>query len=190
VTSFQSDAMHQEFTLKDGSTLIVRDATFNDAIALNQMVAKVFGSTDQVLTSVAEFKKIGTLELQLKRIKNYTESVGKCLFVAEIDQKMVGTLDFWNGHRKRIAHTGEYGMGVLPDYRNKGIGTCLIEVLLKWAKENPLIEKVKLGVFSTNTRGIHLYKKMGFIEEGRKIDEVKTENGSYIDVIDMYIKTT
>jgi RimJ/RimL family protein N-acetyltransferase len=181
--------MRQEFTLKDGSTLIVRDATFNDVIALNQMIGKVFGSTDQVLTSVAEFKKMITLELQLKRIKNYTEAIGKCIFVAEIDKKMVGTLDFWNGERKRVEHTGEFGMGVLLDYRNKGIGKCLIEVLLQWAKENSIIEKVKLGVFDSNARGIHLYKKMGFIEEGRKVDEAKTEDGGYLDVIEMYIKT-
>ena len=54
------------------------------------------------------------------------------------------------------------------------------------AHENPIIEKMKLGVFASNERGIHLYTKMGFIEEGRKVDEIKNADGEYIDVIEMY----
>ncbi len=178
--------MRQSFTLQDGTVLMIREVTFNDALGINHLGTMIFSSTDQVLTSPEEFRKDGTFENQLKRIKNYSEAAGKCIFVAEIEGRIVGMIDFWNGHRKRIEHTGEFGMGVHPDYRNKGIGKCLIEMLLKWAKENPMIEKVKLGVFSTNARGIHLYTKMGFVEEGRKVNEVKTEEGKYIDVIEMY----
>lgn len=174
------------FILKDGTPLIVREITFQDALSLNEMAARVFGSSNQVLTSLEEFKQTSTLEVQLKRIKHYSEAIGKCIFVAEVDRQLVGTLDFWNGDRKRIEHTGEFGMGVVPEYRDLGIGACLIKVLLKWAKENPIIEKVKLGVFATNHRGIHLYKKMGFIEEGRRVAEIKMADGNYFDVIEMY----
>lgn len=43
-----------------------------------------------------------------------------------------------------------------------------------------------LGVFSTNHRAISLYKKMGFLEEGRKIFEFKLNDGEYIDDVIMY----
>jgi ribosomal protein S18 acetylase RimI-like enzyme len=62
----------------------------------------------------------------------------------------------------------------------------LLTALLEWAERNPLIEKVSLGVFSTNYRAISLYKSMGFIEEGRKIKEFKTSENEYIDDILMY----
>lgn len=68
-------------------------------------------------------------------------------------------------------------MMVDKNFRDKGIGKLLIKGLLDWAESNPLIEKVSLGVFSTNKRAIALYKKMGFIEEGRKIKEFKMDNG-------------
>lgn len=178
--------MHRMFILKDGTPLLIRPVTYNDVVDLNVLVAKVFGSSDQVLTSPEEFEASGGLDAQLQRIKHYSESIGKCIFVAEIDRKLVGTIDFWNGYRKRIEHTGEFGMGVLPEYRDMGIGAKLIEVLLEWAKENPIIEKVKLGVFATNERAVHLYKKMGFVEEGRCVREVKMGDGTYIDVIEMY----
>ena len=179
--------MHQMFSLKNGTSLIVREANYNDAIFINQMIAQIFSTTDQVLTSLDEFRNSMTLNEQLTRIKDYLESPCKCLLVAEVGQKLVGTLDFWNGHRKRIEHTGEFGMGVVSEYRNLGVGKCMIEFLLKWATENPIIEKVKLCVFASNENGIHLYKKMGFIEEGRRIAEIKMEDGKYLDVIEMYV---
>lgn len=178
--------MRELFILKNGHSLLVREATFQDALPLNQMVAQIFGSSDQVLTSLEEFQVSGTLQAQLKRIKHFSEAIGKCIFVAEIDRELVGTIDFWNGYRKRIEHTGEFGMGVLPQYRDQGIGACLIQVLLKWAVANPVIEKVKLGVFANNLRAIHLYQKMGFVEEGRRVAEIKMSDGQYHDVVEMY----
>jgi len=62
----------------------------------------------------------------------------------------------------------------------------LLEKLLKWAELNPYIEKISLGVFSTNESAIALYKKMGFVEEGRKINEIKLNDKQYIDDVLMY----
>lgn len=77
-------------------------------------------------------------------------------------------------------------MMILKKYRGLGIGKCLLEQLLKWAECNPYIEKISLGVFSTNESAIALYKKMGFVEEGRKINEIKLNDKQYIDDVLMY----
>ena len=68
-------------------------------------------------------------------------------------------------------------MSISKNYRGIGIGKALLKALLDWAKENPLIEKVSLGVLSTNQRAISLYKQMGFLEEGRLIKEYKLNHG-------------
>ena len=57
--------------------------------------------------------------------------------------------------------------------------------ITNWAEQNRYIEKVSLGVFSTNINAISLYKKMGFIEE-EKISEVKLNDKKYIDDVLMY----
>lgn len=108
------------------------------------------------------------------------------MLVAETRNQIVGWIVFRSPGRARLSHTGSIGMMIDKDFRNMGIGKLLIKGILDWATSNPLIEKVCLGVFSTNERAVALYKKMGFIEEGRKIKEFKLDNGEYVDDILMY----
>jgi RimJ/RimL family protein N-acetyltransferase len=44
-----------------------------------------------------------------------------------------------------------------------------------------------LQVFATNENAIKLYKKLGFIEEGRHIKAIKQLDGEYVDIVQMYI---
>lgn len=175
------------FVIKDGRPLIVRAANFQDALDLNAMAANIYGSSNEVVTTLDEFQQHNNFQAQLQRIKYYQEHQGKCLLVAELEGRLVGMIDFDNGNKQRIQHTGEVGMGVIKGCRNQGIGRCLFESLIQWARENPLIEKMKLQVFVSNERGIHLYKDLGFQEEGRRSYEIKMADGSYLDVIDMYL---
>ena len=77
-------------------------------------------------------------------------------------------------------------MSVERAWRGKGVGEGLLHTLMEWAKENPLIEKVGLSVLSSNTRAIGLYKKAGFVEEGRRPREIKMGHGEYVDEILMF----
>ncbi|MEK6454291.1 N-acetyltransferase [Caldifermentibacillus hisashii] len=74
-------------------------------------------------------------------------------------------------------------MSVAQEYRNLGVGRALLKILLNWAKDNPIIEKVYLEVFAKNTAAIALYKKSGFIEEGRKVKGVKIDQQTYDDIL-------
>lgn len=178
--------MRELFVLKNGNTTLVREATAQDALDLNTLVRNIYGTADTVLTSLEEFKNMDSLNSQLQRIHHYQNALGHLLLVAEIDGQIVGTLDFTNGHRQRIAHTGDFGMGVAPNFQNQGIGRCLIKVMLDWAAKDPIIEKVKLTAFANNHNGLHLYKSLGFVEEGRGVQEIKMEEDNYLDVINMY----
>ena len=56
--------------------------------------------------------------------------------------EMNGQLNFSNGNKERIAHTGEFGMGVHKGYRGLGIGRLLLESLIQWCRKNETIEKI------------------------------------------------
>ena len=68
----------------------------------------------------------------------------------------------------------------------KEIATVLLQSLIDWAAAKPLIEKIGLTVHANNENAIRLYRKFGFIEEGRRSKELKLGPDIYVDDILMY----
>ncbi len=75
---------------------------------------------------------------------------------------------------------------MVKEWRGRGVGTALLKSLLEWATAHPLIEKVWLEVFATNERAIRLYRKLGFVEEGVRPQDIKLGPGRYVDTLAMY----
>lgn len=162
----------------------VRVAVEEDAATMLEIQKEVLAEEDFLITTVEEFQQ--TIDGQKEWIQAKLANERETIFIAQYEEKMVGWLIFQSPHRKRLAHTGTFGMMVLKEYRGLGIGKLLLEKMITWAEHNPYIEKISLGVFSTNERAIALYKKMGFVEEGRKINEIKLHDNEYIDDVLMY----
>jgi ribosomal protein S18 acetylase RimI-like enzyme len=91
---------------------------------------------------------------------------GNPIVFAMDGEQLVGWCDITRPDTQISAHCGHLGMGVLSDYRGKGIGTQLIRAALKAASEAN-IPRVELTVYANNTAAIGLYRKVGFVEEGR-----------------------
>ncbi|MFD0047996.1 GNAT family N-acetyltransferase [Actinomycetes bacterium NPDC127524] len=163
---------------------LIRPGVLEDAEAILHMQSSVISEGDYLITVSGEFNK--TLGQQRSWMKGIIENERETLLVAELDGEVAGWIVFQTQNRKRMTHTGSVGMMVSKNCRGRRIGRLLLHALLDWAKQNPLIEKVSLGVFSTNQRALSLYKSMGFVEEGRKIREFKLGDNQYIDDILMY----
>ena len=129
---------------------------------------------------------------EIKSSAHTVEKLGKLiahpdqlLILAFLEDKLIGNLDFHIGKRKRLAHGGGFGMSVHPDFRGLGVGKALLGQLIQWAEANPRLERVELNVLASNQAAIGLYKKLGFIEEGRKVDAIKYDDGRYVDDLQM-----
>jgi len=79
---------------------------------------------------------------------------------------------------------GELGMMVADGWRGRGVGTALVAAAIDWARERGL-HKVTLGVFPHNDAAIALYRKFGFVEEGRLTNHIRRASGELWDVIEM-----
>src|SRR6185437_15257984 len=79
--------------------------------------------------------------------------------------QVIGWADITPSSNPRLAHRGFLGMGLIKDFRGKGLGTQLLTKALQHAKEIGL-EKVELSVFTDNAAAIGLYRKCGFREIG------------------------
>ena len=141
---------------KNDIKVIIRTGQLDDAKALLDIQKEVVLEKEYLITVTEEFQN--TTEQQRDWIRKIIENERETIIVAEIEGNIVGWTVFQSSNRRRLLHTGSFGMMIHKDYRGMGIGKLLIKELLNWAEKNPLIEKVSLGVFSTNRRAISLYR--------------------------------
>lgn len=175
------------YLTKDGRSYQIRRPVEGDADGIIAYSKEVFGSTDQVLTLPEEYTI--TTENEKAWINNFNTNPDALALLAVCEEQIIGLLFFMPNTKIKNRHTGEFGVNVHPQFRSVGVGKQLIAWLLAWAKENSRIEKVYLHVFATNHSAIHLYKSLGFAEEGRHIKAIKQPTGEYVDVLQMYVET-
>lgn len=129
----------------------------------------------------------GTLQIPLmplsERAARYTPGPEVRMVVAELDGDVVGHagLILLRGRRQHVA---DIGIGVDEDFQGRGIGGKLMEALLDLADNWYNIARVELTVYADNAGAIHLYKKLGFVEEGRHRGYAFRE-GEYVDALSM-----
>jgi RimJ/RimL family protein N-acetyltransferase len=168
----------------DINMITIRRGRPEDAEALLNHTVQILQESENMLTVPEEFK--ATVEEEREWILMH-DRPGNLLLTAWSGKELAGVLNFTRKTRKKVSHIGMFGISIKEKYCNQGIGKQLIGTCLEWAKAEQGIEKVCLEVFSHNERGIHLYKKMGFQEEGRRIRHVRNCDGSYSDELLMYV---
>ena len=79
---------------------------------------------------------------------------------------------------------GDFGMLVDRDWRGRGVGSALLQAAIGWARGQGL-HKLCLEVFAHNAAAIAVYRKSGFVEEGRRVKQYRRANGELWDSIIM-----
>jgi RimJ/RimL family protein N-acetyltransferase len=79
---------------------------------------------------------------------------------------------------------GELGMAVVRDWRGRGVGSALLTAAIDFARERGL-HKLILSVFAHNAAAIALYRKHGFVDEGRRVKQYRRTSGELWDTIEM-----
>lgn len=153
-----------------------------DAPELIIDVKKVADETDFLTFDSSEFNK--TIEEEERIIEEHNSAKNQLFIIAKLDDKVIGMLNVHSSKRKRLEHIGEFGISVLKEYWNKGVGNALMTYTINWAKESGVIKKLNLRVLVTNESAISLYKKKGFKIEGTISRDVKI-NDSFYDTYQM-----
>jgi RimJ/RimL family protein N-acetyltransferase len=102
--------------------------------------------------------------------------------VAETDSKVVASSDIQilSEDENQI---GLIGIAVSNGFRNLGIGTEIMKTMAEQASLFGL-KILKVSVFGTNNKAIHLYEKLGFVPVHRILKK-HYRNGRFIDEIIM-----
>jgi ribosomal-protein-serine acetyltransferase len=169
-------------TLRDGRAVAVREAEPDDAAAVLRFRASMVGDRN-LGTSVGELHDtVNTQEQFLVQAHDQPRSLA---LLAMCTTEVVGLLTFAAGERRKLAHHGSFGVMVAPHCQGQGIGSALILRLLAWARETKGLEKVRLSVHGQNTAAQRLYERLGFVQEGRLLRNVKQDDGTYDDEVVM-----
>ena len=170
-------------TDRNDRSFLIRTAQPDDAETLLAYIRPVAEETEFFVIEHDEFP--ATVDEERTWIQEHLDHPGKIILLAEADGAIIGSVTFEVGSFRRVSHRGNLGLAVVREWRERGVGTTLLQVLLEWAESNPVIEKVCLDVFATNNAAIRLYKRLGFDEEGRRARDIKRGPDDYVDTVTM-----
>lgn len=131
-----------------------------------------FIRTEEVRWTVSQMRK------RFRRSKTRDE----LNLVAIAGGRLIGTL--WIGRESHpiTRHVASLGMSVEKDWRSRGIGSALMSEAFRWARWAD-IEKIALTVYPHNQPAASLYKKFGFLEEGRLVGHSKKSYGYEDEIV-------
>lgn len=147
----------------------VRPATDDDRLVLARQFAAVAEERDGIATEPP-------LDVELRAQQWLLDG----FLVAVVDGAIVGSIKV-DASRHGF---GDLGMAVVKEWRGRGVGTALMEAAIRWARERGL-HKLSLEVFPHNAAGIALYRKFGFVEEGRRVKQFRRQSGELWDSVVM-----
>lgn len=143
-------------------SIVIEKASCADAAAMLAYLRQIGGETDN-LTFGAEGLPL-TAEEEAEHIKQAENSRDEIMLIAKDDGRIVGDAGLSRLPR-RMQHRGDLGIAVLQAYWNKGVGSLLLDAIIRFARENAF-DGIDLQVRSDNTAAIHLYEKFGFRKLG------------------------
>jgi RimJ/RimL family protein N-acetyltransferase len=110
-------------------------------------------------------------------------TLDRATIVATVNGRVIGELGIFRDGAPVGRHVAALGMMVARDWRGRGVGSALLAEGFRWASWAG-VEKVTLTVYPDNEPAIRLYRKFGFVEEGRLSGQSKKSYG-YEDEIFM-----
>jgi RimJ/RimL family protein N-acetyltransferase len=150
---------------------VVRPASVDDARATAELFAAVAEERDAIATEPP-------VDVEERTALFARTAAGTVVAVA--DGRVIGML-----HVDVSRHGfGEFGMLVDRGWRGRGAGSALVQAAVEWARDHGL-HKLCLEVFAHNSAAIALYRKYGFVEEGRRIKQYRRDSGELWDSIVM-----
>jgi ribosomal protein S18 acetylase RimI-like enzyme len=155
----------------------IRPARPGDAKAWLEHLREVAGERRFIRTEVVRWTA-----RDLRRRFRHSWTVEGASLVAVGEGRVVGTLGLEREGNPVLRHIAALGMAVDRDRRSRGLGSALLAEAFRWA-EWAGVEKLSLTVYPHNQRAINLYKKFGFVEEGRLIGHSKKSYGYEDEIV-------
>jgi RimJ/RimL family protein N-acetyltransferase len=170
-----------KLSTRDGRRVVLRTIRWDDLDDLLEMINSLVEEEADIVRAekVSRAEEIDWLAKALSRL----EKDEVFYLVAEVDGKVVANSEISRGYSSYDRHVGGIGIAIRHGFRDVGIGTEMMNTLVKQARAMGL-KVLKLSAFENNKRAIQLYEKVGFVQTGRIPKEFFKE-GKYVDELIM-----
>ncbi len=168
----------KRFVAKNGRKVILRTLKREDLDDLLALINSLVEEKADIIKTVkvTREEEASWLSKVLVNIER-----GDIFFIAaEIDGKVVANSEIGRGDGYS-AHVGGLGIAIKSGFRDLGIGTEMMRALIDQGKSWGM-KLLTLSVFGSNSRAIHVYEKVGFVQVGR-IPKKFFKEGKYVDEI-------
>jgi len=168
------------FSVKSGDKIVLRTPGWEDLDDLLELINSIVDEgaeigRDEKVSREAEIDWLSGLLARLERGKTF-------FLVAEVKGRIVASSDI-NRQTGFQKHVGVVGIVIRKDFRELGIGTAMMRVLIEQAKKMGM-KVLTLTAFASNKRAIHVYEKVGFLQTGL-IPKKLLKQGKYVDEVIM-----
>ncbi|GAA0088407.1 GNAT family N-acetyltransferase [Clostridium perfringens] len=176
----------KSINLKDSKNLILRKPLEYDAENIIKYLNTVGSESNNLLFGKGEFPL--TVEQEKAYISRINQSSNSFMVLGTINNEIVSVAQLSSPNMKRISHNSAIAISVKKDYWNIGIGSAVMEELIKFAKDKGSIKTISLGVREYNNIAIKLYEKYGFKKIGTHKNYFNIEETYYDKILmDLYI---
>jgi RimJ/RimL family protein N-acetyltransferase len=161
---------------RDGRRWTLRQGRPTDGRALARLFAEVRAEGRWLITTPGAISEPS----EAFWIGELIRGAEHLVLVAEADGEVIGNVLVSVDRGRATEHIGILSICVARVWRDVGVGSELVAGAQAWAAERGL-RKVSLGVFPDNDRAIAVYEKLGFVREGlrrmqyRSNDEFRDE---------------
>ena len=155
-------------TSNEGVTCAIRRASEADANAIIAILEGI--ASERIYTAI---NKPWSADQQRRYLASL--SAREAIHVAETEPEgIIGyqTLELWAPTLDSMAHVGQIGTFLRPEWRHRGIGEALFQTTLDFAQKHDFLKFV-VQVRSSNTSAQGFYQRLGFRECGRLTRQVR-----------------
>jgi ribosomal protein S18 acetylase RimI-like enzyme len=130
-----------------------------------------------------EAESVGDVLDHEEVVLRHNEVQSRIFFVATIDDEVVGWVHLDLPELQKLAHTAVLTVGILPQYREHGIGSALLARGTDWARAHGF-SKLYNSVPATNETAIEFLEGHGWETEAVRADHYQIDD-DYVDEVMM-----
>lgn len=170
---------------------MITPGTYTFRLATENDLESVYDVYEQVARIKGGFAR-SPEEITLDYVRSFMEEVRakegvQMVAVHEVSNRVVGEIHCFKIGLEVFEHLlSHLTMAVHPKFQGRGIGKILFSKLLEFVSLNRKdVMRIELIARESNVKAIEMYKKLGFREEGRMENRIKSSVGTFEDDIPM-----